>query len=228
MWQRWESLTFVHWRYPRDVVQRLVPAGLTVEEHDGTAWVGLVPFRMLVSLPHVPTPPWLGRFEETNVRTYVRDPSGRPGIWFFSLDAARLAAVTTARSAYRLPYFWSSMSLTQRDGAIEYAARRRWPRPRAESFVAVRPGANLSAAEAGATADFLTARFRLFSRAPAGLRSVEAEHPPWPLRRAELIEVRDSLVTAAGLPAPTGEPLVHYSDGVDVRLGPPRRIRRSA
>jgi uncharacterized protein YqjF (DUF2071 family) len=76
MWQRWESLTFLHWRYAPDVVQRLGPNGLTVEQYDGTAWIGLVPFSMSVSLPHVPAPPWFGHFPETNVRTYVRDEHG--------------------------------------------------------------------------------------------------------------------------------------------------------
>ena len=55
-------------------------------------------------------------FCETNVRTYVRDASGRPGIWFLSLDAARLGAVITARTTYRLPYFWSAMRIGQREG----------------------------------------------------------------------------------------------------------------
>src|SRR3954469_12678323 len=101
MFQRWEILTFLHWKYAPEVAQSLLPQGLTVEEHDGEAWVGLVPFTMRVSVPHAPAPPWLGRFCETNVRTYVRDEWGRRGVWFFSLDAARLAAVVTARTTYR-------------------------------------------------------------------------------------------------------------------------------
>src|SRR5581483_6572537 len=109
MRQRWESLTFVHWRYPADLLQRMVPPGLTVEQHESSAWVGLVPFRMHVSLPRLPAPPWAGRFAETNVRTYVRDVQGRSGVWFFSLDASRLGAVLTARSLFHLPYFWSAM-----------------------------------------------------------------------------------------------------------------------
>ena len=82
-------------------------AGLTVETMDGSAWVGLVPFFLRVGLPGVPSVPWLSRFAETNVRTYVRSRDGARGIWFFSLDAARLGAVVTARATYRIPYFWS-------------------------------------------------------------------------------------------------------------------------
>jgi uncharacterized protein YqjF (DUF2071 family) len=224
MWQRWESLTFVHWRYPRDLVQRRVPSGLTVEEHESSAWVGLVPFRMRVSLPGWAAPPWAGRFAETNVRTYVRDSHGRSGIWFFSFDAARLGAVVTARSLFHLPYFWSAMTVIRDERVIEYKARRRWPSPVATSRMRVRVGDELSAETLTAQEHFLTARWRVFSRGGRGLNFVEAEHPSWPLRRAELLELDDSLVTGAGLPPPGDDALVHYSDGVDVRLGPPRRV----
>jgi uncharacterized protein YqjF (DUF2071 family) len=225
MWQSWESLTFLHWRYSPDAVQHLLPPGLTVEEYDGTAWVGLVPFAMTVSLPHVPAPPWLGRFAETNVRTYVRDVEGRPGVWFFSLDAARLAAVAVARTALGLPYFWSSMSVRRHSDVVEYrTASRRWPRPNAESTLTVRAGDAYAPDELTDFDHFLTARWRVFAHARNELRYVEAEHPPWPLRRCEVLTARDSLVVAAGLPAPVGDPVAHYSDGVRVRLGWPKRV----
>ena len=111
MHHRWTAVTFLHWPYPPEVVQRLLPPGLEVDRADGTAWVSLVPFRMEdVRLPRLPPRPG-PRFPETNVRTYVRDRHGRVGIWFLSLDAARLGAVVTARVAYGLPYFWAAMSV---------------------------------------------------------------------------------------------------------------------
>ena len=93
MRQRWERLTFLHWPFEPGDVQRLLPDGLTAETLDGAAWVGLVPFFMRVATPGGRRVPWLSNFCETNVRTYVRDREGRSGIWFFSLDAARLGAV---------------------------------------------------------------------------------------------------------------------------------------
>jgi len=226
MWQRWESLTFLHWRYPAGVVQQLLPAELTVEEHGSAAWVGLVPFTMTVSLPHVSAPPWLGRFAETNVRTYVRDSAGRSGVWFFSLDAARLAAVVVARTAFRLPYFWSSMSVGRDADIVEYAMRRRAPGSSAESKVVLRVGKAYASHELGALDHFLTARYRVFSKGRKKLRFVEAEHRSWPLRRGEVIALQDSLITSAGLPVPSGDPVVHFSDGVKVRLGLPQRVSR--
>ena len=112
MRQRWERLAFLHWPYDPADVQRLLPAGLTVDTFDGNAWVGLVPFFMRVHTPGDRGVPWVSNFCETNVRTYARDREGRAGIWFLSLDAARLGAVAVARASYQLPYFWSSMRLT--------------------------------------------------------------------------------------------------------------------
>ncbi len=214
MLHRWETLTFLHWSYEPAIVRRLLPPGLEVDEYDERAWVGLVPFRMRIRRPGLPEVPWVSVFPETNVRTYVRGPDGRTGIWFLSLEAARLGAVLAARTLYRLPYMWARMTLEARPDLVRYWSRRRWPGPRgARCAVAVVPGEPI---EPGALDHFLTARFRLYG---PGLTAVNAEHPPWPLRRARLLALRDELLEAAGLPTPAGPPLVHYSDGVDVRIG---------
>ncbi len=234
MRQRWEQLTFLHWSYDPAVVQRLLPGGLTVDTYDGRAWVGLVPFFMRVHTPGDRGAPWVSNFCETNVRTYARDRDGRAGIWFLSLDAARLGAVAVARASYRLPYFWSSMRLTAQaapagagaGAEIAYSCQRRVPGPRAAiSQVRVRAGAPYQPAELGDRDHFLTARWVLFSVLAGRPLFARAEHPPWPLRRAEALTVDDSLIAAAGLPAPQGEPLVHYSPGVDVRIGRPQSYR---
>lgn len=222
MRQRWERLTFLHWRFDPAAVQRLLPDSLEVDTFDGSAWVGLVPFFMHVATAGGTRVPWVSNFCETNVRTYVRDRDGRAGIWFLSLDAARLGAVAVARSTYRLPYFWSSMRLAGGHGEVSYTCRRRWPGPRgAASRVTVRVGEPYGAAELADLDHFLTARWILFSVHGSRHRFARACHQPWPLHRAEALDLDDQLVPAAGLPAPRGEPLVHYSPGVDVRIGLP-------
>jgi uncharacterized protein YqjF (DUF2071 family) len=223
----WDDLTFLHWRFDPGAVQRLLPRGLTVETMDGTAWVGLVPFFMRVGLPGVPSVPWVSRFAETNVRTYVRGDDGATGIWFFSLDAARLGAVITARSSYRLPYFWSTMSIKHRDATVRYSCERRWPGPRgARSRVGIEIGAPYATDELSDLDHFLTARWTLYSAPRSGLRHARAFHDPWPLHRGRVLELDDGLVVAAGLPAPTEDPIVHYSPAVEVRIGWPKRIGR--
>lgn len=221
----WETLTFLHWRTDPDAVARLLPDGLVVETFGGEAWVGLVPFHLQVALGRGPTIPWVCRFAETNVRTYVRAADGSTGIWFCSLDAERLGAVIVARASYRLPYFWSDMSIEWTAHRRRYRTRRRWPGPRgATSDVTIEIGAPLAAAETTELDYFLTTRRALYSAHSHGISKARAEHAPWPLYRATAVHVDDELIVAAGLPAPEGEPVVHYADRLDVRIGWPHRL----
>jgi uncharacterized protein YqjF (DUF2071 family) len=226
MRQRWERLTFLHWAFEPADVQRLLPAGLDIETYDGAAWVGLVPFYMRVATPGGQRVPWVSNFCETNVRTYVRDQAGRPGVYFFSLEASRLGAVAAARALpYRLPYFWSSMRLGERGDEIAYLSRRWSPGSRpATSRLRIGIGAPIPPADVTPLEHFLTARWMLFSVTSSGPVSARACHQPWPLHRAEAHVLEDQLVITAGLPAPEGEPLVHYSPGVDVAIGRPERL----
>ncbi|MEA2587105.1 MAG: uncharacterized protein QOH66_32 [Actinomycetota bacterium] len=221
----WEGVTFLHWPYEPDAVERLLPPGLEVETRDGAAWVGLVLFRMRVGLPVLPPVPWLLTFPETNVRTYVRMRDGTPGVWFFSLDAARLAPVLVGRSAYRLRYCWSKMSITRSGAIITYSTHRRWPGPRgAMSEAGIEIGEPYAPDEPGDLDHFLTARWTMFSPGKPVLHHARAFHEPWPLHHARVVRLYDELVPASGLPAPHREPLAHYAPSVEVRIGWPSRV----
>lgn len=226
MVHRWQCLTFLHWAYPPEVVQRLLPPSLSVEAYQGSAWVGLVPFRMDVRLPHLPAVPWASHFPETNVRTYVTGPDGSTGVWFLSLDAARLGAVLVARAGWRLPYLWSAMAVEEEaDGVVRYRSRRRWPGPRGTRCVAsVKVGSPFAPDELTDFDHYLTARYGLFSAPARGLWYARAHHERWPLRRVELVDLDQSVLEAAGLPNPSGEPVMHWSSGVTVRIGWPHRV----
>lgn len=226
MFQSWNQLTFLHWSYEPEIIQRLVPSPLEVDTFDGRAWVALTPFiNENVRTPLVPAVPWLSRFPETNVRTYVRAPDGSRGVWFFSLEASRLAAVLAARSAYALPYQWARMRLARRGDTMHYSSSRRWPGPAgAATDVAVEIGRAFEPAELRDLDHFLTARWRLYARFGRGLGFAVVWHVPWPLHSARVVKLHQDLFQAAGLPAPRGEPLVHYSPGVDVRVSAPRLL----
>jgi len=221
MVQHWRSMSFIHWRYPPEAVQALLPQGLQVQTFDGDAWVGMLPFLMDgVRPPWLPPMPWLSRFPETNLRTYVHGPDGGTGIFFFSLDAARLPAVLAARASLNLPYCWSDMMVQDDGSRIGYRGRRRLPGPVGAGYqTRVRVGAPYSEQDLGALDHFLTARYRLYSRVVGRLVAVDVQHPPWPLHRAELQELRQDLTDAAGLPPPASAPLLHASPGVRVRIG---------
>jgi len=223
MRQQWLDLAYLHWRYDPAEVQRLLPAGLEVDTFDGSAWVGLIPFSMRgIGLGKGPGVPYLGSFAEVNVRTYVVR-NGRPGVWFFSLDVDRLLPALVARAVYRLPYCWGRTTHRRVGDSTSTLVRRRWPARVTDSSLEIAVGAPVVADELDV---FLTARWGLYSRGLRGLRYAPVDHEPWPLRTARLVSLDDSLVQAAGLPAPQGDPHVRCSDGVSVRIGRPVRVRR--
>ena len=218
MFQRWQNLTFLHWRYEPEMIQRLLPPGLALDTFDGSAWVGLTPF-LLYDLrpPFTPAAPWISRFPETNVRTYVKGPDGERGIWFFTLEADRLLAVLAARALYRLPYRWAAMRVWQRDGQVmEYRSRRKRPFGRAQTDITIARGERIVP---GPFDNFLTARYRLYTTFGQRIAFADIEHPPWPLQRGRVLELEQDLIQHSGVPAPAGEPVVHFSRKLDVRIG---------
>ena len=220
---RWERLTFLHWSYPPDVVQALLPDGLRVDTWEGRAWVAITPFMMAgVHPPGLPAIPQWSTFPETNVRTYVRAAGGSDGLWFLSLDAAR-AATLNARATIGVPYVWSRMRVEQHDQRIHYSSRRIGSP--AHNDVQIDIGDPIPAQELTSADHFLTGRWRAFSRRAGRTFVTPVEHPPWPLHRATVAHLDSSLIRAAGLPAPSGDPVVHYSPGVDVRMGMSRPLR---
>ncbi len=217
MLQRWRFLTFLHWRYDAEVIRGLIPSGLTLDTFDGAAWVGLTPFLLTgLRLPFLPALPYISRFPETNVRTYVRGPGGERGVWFFTLEAQRLAAVVGARSLYRLPYRWAKMRVTRTGEQVAYQSARRWPFGQARTDIAVRPGEPMPAASFD---NFLTARFRLYTKAGKRLAFAQIEHEPWPLHSARLIRLDQNLIEGSGVQPPVGDPVIHYSPDLLVRIG---------
>jgi uncharacterized protein YqjF (DUF2071 family) len=216
--QGWSSLTFLHWRYPAEAVQRLLPDRVEVDTFDGAAWVSVTPF-LLTAFRLGPLPPFgpLSTFPETNVRTYVRGPDGRDGLWFLSLEADSLPTVVAASVVYGVPYRWAEMSVDRGD-VVRYRSRRRGGDRAAGHDITVRPGAPR---EPSALEDWLTGRWRAYTTVSRRLAVASVRHEPWPLHDVEVLALEETLVEAAGLPAPEGEPLAQWSPGVRVRFGHP-------
>lgn len=223
MAQRWENLLFAHWEFDPGLIQRTLPGGLTVDTHDGRAWVGVVPFRMAAVRPSfLPPVPGLSWFWELNVRTYVRDGHGRPGVWFYSLDCDQPLACATARRFFHLNYRDAAMACRQRpDGWTEY--RSRWLDGASSARLEWRVGADAPApAAAGSLRHFWVERYRLFAHDAAGGRLLTGEvaHDPYRIVPAEVraLEVAD-LFRSNGLPVPEGGPVEALaSRGVRVRV----------
>ena len=210
MGQTWQNLLFAHWRVPHDLLRPHVPERLELEQHDGSAWIGLTPFRIAgLRLRGAPPLPLLSIFYELNCRTYVRG-AGRPGIWFFSLDASSRGAVAAARRTYRLPY---------RHARIETnVGSFRADTEGGGSFRARYHGASVPApADPATLEDFLVERYCLY--AGDGKLRAEIHHAPWPLQAAEA-EVEQRGIAPVEL---EGEPICHYARRLDVLIWSPER-----
>ncbi|WP_125778315.1 YqjF family protein [Antribacter gilvus] len=213
--QRWEHLAFVHWRYPADTLRRVVPAGLEVQELDGSAWLGLVPFRLAgLRAPGLSAVPRFSTFAELNLRTYVSDGE-HDGVLFLRILCSRRVVVGLLRAGLGLPYVYSPGRVRTTTDATSYEAEG------TSALVAVGPEG-----EPDGLVTSLTGRWSVFTPHLGRLWRVPVEHQPWPLHRARLDHLSTSLPADAGLPLPDGEPLVHWSPGVDVRVGAPRPAAR--
>jgi uncharacterized protein YqjF (DUF2071 family) len=213
--QRWRDVAFLHWAVDPAVVAPLLPPGVRPDVFDDRTYVGLIPFRMVgTGFARGPAVPYVGTFLETNVRLYSVDATGRRGVVFLSLDADRAVAVAAARALFGLPYRWSRMSFAADGAERRYTARVR--RTSVTSRVAVRVG---GPAPDGPLERFLTARWGLH----VADRYLPNTHQPWPLRTAEVLELDDGLVAAAGFGDLARRPPDHvvFSDGVATVFGRP-------
>lgn len=202
-----------------------LPREVPLDTYDGMAWLGIVPFRVSgVRLRGMPPVPGVSAFPELNVRTYVRVGS-RPGVWFFSLDAAGRLAVAVARAWFRLPYFRARMSCAHDGETVVYASVRRHPgAPGADFAGRYVPDGEVAAARPGTLEHWLTERYCLYARSPRGVWRADIHHPPWPLQRARAVFGRNTMARGLGIALSGTAPLLHFARRQDVLVWAPRKI----
>ena len=224
MRQWWGRLLFMHWPVAPKLLRPLVPPMLSVDTFDGQAWVGVVPFRMWGVRPYLGPPlPGLNSFLELNVRTYVHY-DGVPGVLFLSMDIDSTCATWGGRQFFFLPYFTADMRATHEGRTTRYTSERRGDEPAA--FAATWSyGERLPHAPPGTLDFFLTERYCLYTAAREELYRLRIAHQPWPLRRAALSHLDMNVLENLGLPAPEGDPLLHYAEALKVDIFPLRRVR---
>jgi uncharacterized protein YqjF (DUF2071 family) len=222
MVQRWHDLLFAHWALPVEQVRPLVPARLELDSFEGSVYVAIAPFHMSgIRARFLPPLPGLCRFPELNVRTYVRYRDV-PGVYFFSLDAANLAAVWSARTGYGLPYFHAEMSVTVGSPQIEYRSRR-LQGPSAEFRGRYWPLAPPRQREKDSLEYFLTERYCLYTVRGDKVFRAPIHHLPWPLQDAEAEIHCNTMAKAAGIELPDSQPLLHFSRFLEVLIWWPER-----
>lgn len=214
LFQRWVNLAFLHWPIPAERLRPLVPSALSIQEFDGTSWVGIVPFDVQDLCGPLST--WVPlNFTELNVRLYV-EADGKPGVWFVSLDASSALAVFGARAALRLPYFRARMSLASTSAGVDVTSRR--TRVPAIAFHArYRPAGDEYEPGPGTLEHFLMERYCLYTRWHTGrMLRLDVQHPPWRVSVADVELVTNTAASMQGIGIESaGGPLAHFSKRQD-------------
>jgi len=225
MTQTWNDLLFAHWPVDRQTLRDRVPASFELDLFDGEAWIGVVPFHMTNVAPRlVPALPWISAFPELNVRTYVT-VDGKPGVFFFSLDAGNPLAVGAAKAMLNLPYFTAKMDVrVSADGNVQYDSRRS-SQPGAE-FAASYRGLGYRHAPAKGTLEyFLTERYCLYAVDHTYYAyRLDIHHPSWTLEGGEAEITLNTMTQPLGIRLPAIAPLLHFSKRQDMVCWAPERI----
>jgi len=218
MKQTWHDLLFAHWPISPQVLRPLVPSQLQLDVYDGQCWLGIAPFYMSgIRVRGLPPLPGLSRFPELNVRTYVTY-GGKPGVYFFSLDADNAPAVWAARTFYHLPYFQAAMTVQGRADGIYYSSRRH---SRAAEFGGhYRPVSEVRLSAKGSIEHWLTERYCLYTTHCGLVYRGEVHHQPWPLQAAEAELEINTMAAAADISFPAIPPLLLFARKLDVLIWP--------
>jgi uncharacterized protein YqjF (DUF2071 family) len=227
MRQRWAGLLFLHWPIDPALVQERLPTGLYVDTYEGQAWLGVVPFFMERVRPAgLPPVPWLSWFHELNVRTYVHDEQGNPGVWFFSLDCNQPIAVEIARRGFHLPYEHAAMGSVKSGARIRYTSQRKSPGARISDYDYETPTVT-QAAVPGTLEWFLVERYLLFSSNPRGeLFCGRVHHAPYQIAEATCTCWSTEPLRLNGFPEPVDTPPSRLvAAPVDVKIFPLRRCK---
>lgn len=226
MVQEWHDLLFAHWRCPIEDLRPLVPQPLEIDTFDGSAWISVTPFYMSgVRMRLAPPVPTASAFEELNVRTYVT-LDGRPGIWFFSLDCASSLAVVGARIGVYLPYYRATMKIDRRGDLFTYRSDRWSVAGKPASFAgSYQPIGAPYHSVPGTIDHFLTERYSLYSASGKRIWRGDIYHSRWNLQPAAAQIDVNSMIAAAGIGHVGNDPLLHFSEFIDVRIWWPVRVR---
>jgi uncharacterized protein YqjF (DUF2071 family) len=218
MAMQWHDLLFMHWPVSPEALRPNIPLALALETFEGVAWLGVTPFRMAGARPRLLPPlPWVSAFPELNVRTYVT-AEGKPGVWFFSLDAGNPLAVRGARAFFHLPYYDADMEAESDGGVVRYISTRTHRGAPSAIFAGhYRPSGPAYHAAGDSLEYWLTERYCLYAAdRQGGIWRGDIHHARWPLQPAEAAIACNTMADQLRLRLPQREPLLHFAQRLDV------------
>ena len=208
MHQEWRELLFLHWSMDTAIIQRLLPNSLRVDTFDGRrlglGWyilhAGRTSAFCLRSRGY--------QFLELNLRTYVVDRRGRPGVWFFSLDTGHRLPVWIAAVFSFCPIVTPACAQRSlQEGSIivlraYWRGARTWSRSLNGNVRGGRGG------DSGQSRIFLIERYRLFAHDSSEDRlfSGQVHHAPYRYSTVKLEAYSTRLFHLNGLRSQRGCP----------------------
>ncbi len=213
---RWESLVFLNYPCPPDLLEPLVPRGTVLDSWNGQTLVSLVGFLFTDTRVRRFAVPFHRTFEEVNLRFYVRRTTSggevRRAVVFIRELVPRHAIAAVARWIYNEPYravpmaHHTSLSPVA-GGSVSYSWRYRG-QPFALGADVTGPSRPLVF---GSEAEFITEHFWGYTRQrDGGTLEYKVEHPSWS-------------VWKCGTPTFAGPSTSLYGPAFgDILAGPPR------
>jgi uncharacterized protein YqjF (DUF2071 family) len=231
--QSWNDLLFAHFAIDPATLRQLVPDALTLDLYDGVAWLTVSPCCTSHLRPSgIPPLPAFSFFPQVSLRTYVT-LQGKPGVYYFSVDAANLSVVWFARAFFRMPYWHSAIQISgatihaqhSEEGSIRFHSSR--INSPAVIDLAYAPEGNPERARRWSLDEFLTERYCVYSWNRRVYYRTEVHHQPWLLQRSSVEICTNSLADSLALALPPKPDLCHFSRSLKMLAWAPETIRLS-
>ncbi len=208
--QLWKHLLFINYPVDEHTVGKIIPEGLEVDTFDGKAWITVLPFKIEnFTVRRIPLK-GIDQFLELNVRTYVRR-NGKPGVYFFRLDAEKIMDVFGARFA-TLTYYNAEMEMTKgrNSGTYHYLSRRKSNR-QVVFEATFRPSEKTRVAEEGSLTKWLADRYFLFSECGKSIFEGPIHHRAWRVAEVDVELKQNQMLPTMVNDAILGEPYCFYA-----------------
>ena len=211
--QKWSYLIFISYEVDKILLNKALPDQLEPDLYEGKAYVSIVPFVMSdIRFFFSPVLPF-SKLYELNLRTYVRY-KGKKGIFFFTLDSNHRLGNFIARKFFHLPYRYSNLTFTKENKLLKFSAI---------DSIDLQVKTSTDSLDCHLS-KWLTERYSLFTVSGNKVFRGDVIHDPWKLNRCELIKFSDNFSAEFGFPTKNKDPHLSYSQGLDVRFIPFKRV----
>lgn len=224
MKQTWQDLLFAHYPVKLEVLQQVVPSVFQLEQYNGTAWIGVVPFRVQNHrVRFLPPMPGINRFLQLNVRTYVTI-NGKRGVYFLSIDMNHLIARQLAKSLFYMPTQTATINMSHNECGI-YFNSKTVEKGHPEFECQYTPIGQPFYARKETFEAWLVERYSMYSLNRRGeVVRCDILHDYWPLQYVDVEINNNSIFQNRGIQVASKDPILHYAKRMEAYLWPVARV----